>query len=70
MCCRRERCVWPSSTDINKPVDYASQNKAVHELFDDMSDMASVVHAFRKGGTRQMQEAGCDLRQLSPAPGC
>ena len=50
--------MWASTVDPAVAVSYKEQNDAVHELFDDLSDMASVVHAFRKGGTRQMQEAG------------
>lgn len=50
--------MWPSTTNFNNPVGYKEQNKAMHDLFDTISDMNSVLHAFRKGGTRQLQEAG------------
>lgn len=30
----------------------------MHSIFDTISRMNSVVHAFRKGGARQCQEAG------------
>ncbi len=50
--------MWASTTNPNVPVTDMEQNKAVKKLYK-LSYMASVVHAMRKGGTRQLQEAGC-----------
>lgn len=53
----------PSIVNPNRSVQCSKKNRAVLDLFDDLSEMASVMHAFCKVACGSCKSSGAQGRQ-------